>query len=610
MDIFVPIMAHLSVAYLHILLAWRFYPQRTQSYTVYVFWVMMGVYAALHLFYGLGFVMELFRLDFLFLVMVLISNWILAFLPTFMVPVIIGELTKAPARLNPINKALLFLTANARPFFYVAIGISVTIILSSLPEQLPLDDWKNHTFGNIKSLYFVLSVGALWLFMLLMGLRPAPSEWSNLGRPLRYLFGALLVLYAVTGWTDMGRYWILVPIISTVSFSLVFSWYRFRLQFMDMILNQFVSLSLLILIVIGFYQVSHISIEVGNEAALRLLLYATYVLTAFVTYQFIAGAFKRIWRPSGEQLALIHSDLPRLLSQTTDSASAQKVTAEFLSQLFECDVSFRETPLTQTTIDIDGGAGFSLHMGYMKGWIPWLSEAISWVRTAGLHLQSHQQILSAMEELHQQSLKNEALSTLAARAELDAMRAQIRPHFLFNTLNSIHSFVREDPDQAEKVIELLADLMRGVLQSAERDLVPLSQELDLVDTYLQIERVRYGSRLSFSIDQPSTLGSVSIPPFSVQPLVENAVKHGVDGQLEPVHVEVSIQMSGSNLQIEVKDNGPGLSTDETKGIGMALTNIRARLERLYNGEASLNVSNSSRTGVIAVLEIPLSCPKP
>ena len=259
----------------------------------------------------------------------------------------------------------------------------------------------------------------------------------------------------------------------------------------------------------------------------------------------------------------------------------------------------------------------TFQLGYIRGWIPWLSEALSWIQTAGLYLQSHLQALEALAALQRQTLKSEELSTLAARAELDAMRAQIRPHFLFNTLNSIHSFIRDDPEQAEQVVEFLADLMRGVLQSSESDLIPLEQEIQLTETYLRIEKARYGNRLSFQIDFDPENDRIDVPPFSIQPLVENAIKHGVDAQLAPVDVQLTVRRDGEYVVIEVTDDGPGLADppagdsrpdysrpDAAKGTGIALQNIRERLSRLYDEGASLELVIRQPHGTCARLKIP------
>jgi LytS/YehU family sensor histidine kinase len=247
-------------------------------------------------------------------------------------------------------------------------------------------------------------------------------------------------------------------------------------------------------------------------------------------------------------------------------------------------------------------------LGHIRGWIPWLSQANSWARTAAMYLQSHLQNQAS----HANSLKAEELSTLAARAELDAMRAQIRPHFLFNTLNSIHSFVRADPARAESVIEQLSELMRSVLASPDEDMIPLEKELNTVKNYLAIEKARYGDRLIYTIDVPPVLENWMIPPFSIQPLVENVMKHGVDAQFEPVTLSIqaeSIQATahGKLISIQVIDDGPGLAATN-RGLGMAMKNIKARLTRLYGDEANLSLVTNKSGGLTATLTVPETPP--
>jgi two-component system LytT family sensor kinase len=235
----------------------------------------------------------------------------------------------------------------------------------------------------------------------------------------------------------------------------------------------------------------------------------------------------------------------------------------------------------------------------MRGWIPWLSQASASARSAGLLLQSQLQI----QQFHDHSIRAEELLTLTARAELDAMRAQIRPHFLFNTLNSIHSFVRDDPEKAEQVIEQLSALMRSVLSSPDEDLITLQYEMDTVRNYLSIEYARYGERLKYEIQVPEALSGWKIPPFSVQPLVENVIKHAVDAQFEPVNLVIKAVDSSSKLIIEVVDDGPGL-LDVKEGLGLATKNIKERLDRLYGSEANLGLQTNHSGGVTATLCVP------
>jgi LytS/YehU family sensor histidine kinase len=306
-----------------------------------------------------------------------------------------------------------------------------------------------------------------------------------------------------------------------------------------------------------------------------------------------------------------HTELPARLANCTDEASAIRETEKFIGTTFHCDTAINrdETFGLANRLQLPGEPEIDVRLGYIRGWIPWLSQANSWARTAAMYLQSHLQI----QESHVNSLRAEELSTLAARAELDAMRAQIRPHFLFNTLNSIHSFVRADPARAENVIEQLSELMRSVLASPDEDMIPLEKELNTVKNYLAIEKARYGDRLIYTINVPRALGNWMIPPFSIQPLVENVMKHGVDAQFEPVTLSiqaVSIQAAthGKLINIQVIDDGPGLAATN-RGLGMAMKNIKARLTRLYGDEANLSLATNKSGGLTATLTVPETVPE-
>jgi len=215
-------------------------------------------------------------------------------------------------------------------------------------------------------------------------------------------------------------------------------------------------------------------------------------------------------------------------------------------------------------------------------------------------------LLQALEVEHQQQIKTEELVSLAAKAELNAMRSQIRPHFLFNILNSIHSFVRTDPKQAELTIEILSDIMRSTLSMSEKDEVPLNQELSIVKKYLSIEKVRYGDQFDYVIEISPECLSLSIPPFSVQPLVENVIKHAVDSQFKPVFLSVSVSIIDNQLLIQVLDDGPGISQQPSShGLGIALKNIKDRLQILYGKESELKLENRPDKGTTASILIPL-----
>lgn len=209
----------------------------------------------------------------------------------------------------------------------------------------------------------------------------------------------------------------------------------------------------------------------------------------------------------------------------------------------------------------------------------------------------------ANEELAKQRLAEESQRKMAAEARYASLESRVRPHFLFNTLNSISALVREDPAEAERMIERLAELLRFSLDSELAGLVSLSEELRIVEEYLQIERVRFGSRLSFRIEVSPEARPVMVPPLSIQTLVENSVKYAVGVQREGAEIAVAASVSGGRLVVEVRDNGPGFAEPGVAKPGHGLDLLRRRLESLFGKGASLDWRNhGGRT--LVTLSVP------
>ncbi len=187
------------------------------------------------------------------------------------------------------------------------------------------------------------------------------------------------------------------------------------------------------------------------------------------------------------------------------------------------------------------------------------------------------------------------------RAELHALKAQLQPHFLFNTLNTISSLVREEPLKAEAMLSRLGDLLRITLRDHQADEVPLADELAFVDGYLEIEQARFGDRLQVvrHID-PAALDAL-VPHLVLQPMVENAVRHGVGPRLAGGTLQVRAERRGGTLALEVRDDGVGAAAF-AEGVGIA--NTRARLAHLYGGEHRFAVSSSPGDGFSVAIEIP------
>jgi two-component system LytT family sensor kinase len=200
------------------------------------------------------------------------------------------------------------------------------------------------------------------------------------------------------------------------------------------------------------------------------------------------------------------------------------------------------------------------------------------------------------------------LATRLAEAQLDALKMQLHPHFLFNTLHSISSLINKDPEAARKMISRLGDFLRLTLENSGTQEVRLQQELEFLKCYLEIERIRFYDRLTTHIDVDPQVLSWQVPNLILQPIVENAIRHGVAPRSTPGRIEVTARRSNGMLRLQVKDNGPGLlagkSYDKKMNKGIGLSNTRSRLIQLYGNAHHFEMSNDPQGGLVVTLDIP------
>jgi sensor histidine kinase YesM len=187
-------------------------------------------------------------------------------------------------------------------------------------------------------------------------------------------------------------------------------------------------------------------------------------------------------------------------------------------------------------------------------------------------------------------------------ANLKMLQAQIEPHFLFNTLANVSSLIDSDPVLAKRLLERLNDWLRVALVRARSDKATLDDELGMLENYLQILKIRFGERLRWRIDVPEDARLTVFPPMLLQPLVENAVRHGIEPKLGGGEIGIRATTDASTLRIEVSDTGVGLIGDEGGGAGLA--NVRARLAALFGAKGRLTLENKAGGGVAATLELP------
>jgi LytS/YehU family sensor histidine kinase len=183
------------------------------------------------------------------------------------------------------------------------------------------------------------------------------------------------------------------------------------------------------------------------------------------------------------------------------------------------------------------------------------------------------------------------LQVLGREAELKALRAQIDPHFLFNCLNSINALIMADPAGARRMCVLLAEFLRGCLRLGSAERISLEEEMQLAEHYLSIEKVRLGSRLIVETDVDATCKKCRVPPLILQPLIENAITHGVAPMLEGGTVRIEARRQADAIRIVI-ENPFEAKTGTRNGIGLGIKNVRMRLANLFNGDARLNVNEN------------------
>jgi LytS/YehU family sensor histidine kinase len=216
--------------------------------------------------------------------------------------------------------------------------------------------------------------------------------------------------------------------------------------------------------------------------------------------------------------------------------------------------------------------------------------------------------LNYYKRYRESELQASRLSAQLAEAQLQALKMQLHPHFLFNTLHSISSLLSRDTEAARRMIARLGDFLRLTLENNGAQEVLLREELDFLKCYLDIEGIRFYDRLTVRLEiEPQTL-SARVPNLILQPIVENAIRHGIAPRSVPGLIEIKSAREGERLRLEVRDDGPGLPLEVGSGRlgrrGIGLSNTQNRLRQLYGQDASLEMANDARGGLCVTLEIP------
>jgi signal transduction histidine kinase len=247
-------------------------------------------------------------------------------------------------------------------------------------------------------------------------------------------------------------------------------------------------------------------------------------------------------------------------------------------------------------------------IGYSLGWnigpYKTLEERIAFVFAVKFHwwLVTYSVVIAVTQAADYYKKYQEREARLA-QAQLQALRSQLHPHFLFNALHATMALIRKDPAAAEKMIVRLSDLLRATLDAGNAHEVPLRQEIHFLEQYLEIERTRFADRLAINLDIDPKALDVPVPHMILQPLVENAVKHGIAPRSAPGSIWVRAARDNGCLRMEVTDDGVGLAKGAVKE-GIGLSNTRARLRQLYGDGQKMELVAPPGGGFSARLEIP------
>ena len=228
----------------------------------------------------------------------------------------------------------------------------------------------------------------------------------------------------------------------------------------------------------------------------------------------------------------------------------------------------------------------------------YLTILIYWAIVAAVRYADQRRVARERE------LRAAQLETELARAQIDALRMQLNPHFLFNTLNAISGLMRDDVEAADVMLAQLGELLRSTLETEGRPEVPLAEELQWLRTYLAIQQTRFGPRLQIAIDVADDCRGTLVPTLILQPIVENAIRHGFSVTPGPGRVSITARQTAGTLRIDVADEGPGAPQPIREGLG--LRNTRSRLRALYRSGGSLVVrSRPDGRGTLSRLDLPV-----
>ncbi len=412
---------------------------------------------------------------------------------------------------------------------------------------------------------------------------------------------------------------------ASVPLALLILYQDFRFAFADIFLKRALSFILLAGLIFGIFVAGVLPILADNptsETSIALLL-AMWALTALV-YPFLRRGAEFLVdkivlkRVDYAELAVTLSGVIGRCEKTEAilEETVRILTPALTAQSMEWLKSEQDDPPNWIQPDRRGGRiavpsmdrpRYILNIRDLAGGRRLLSGDVAMLEHAALLVARRIDAVRSMQERYWHDLQEQEMRKLAAEAELRALRAQINPHFLFNALTTIGYLIQTAPERALGTLMRLSGLLRAVLRAGE-EFVTIGEELDLIEAYLDIERARFEDRLRVFIDVPWELRSVRIPALVIQPVVENAIKHGISESLAGGVVRISAHLQQAAVLISVTDTGPGISESalaQRRTHGVGLSNVEQRLQRYGGGITPLTIRSAPGIGTSVEIRIPM-----
>jgi two-component sensor histidine kinase len=494
----------------------------------------------------------------------------------------------------------------------------------------------------------VLALGFVLLVPLMV--IAAPPEARRSGSAL---WVVAVAIFAISAW-HLGQHqsghegWSAVVLghHASIPLALAILWLDFRFALADIFLKRALALLVLVAGVVGIYlgltgpHIVHRTPTAGGDASWAVVVLALWAGTA-LTYPIIrrgTGWFVDSVLLKRPNVMALRTEIARQVAVSETASDVLGAACRLVGPALNAGASRCESAATtphagQDVVTIDACPGetavtvfvptvesphYLLCFEAIGGGRRILSDDVAFLESVAVMAARRLDALRWLHERCERDLREEEIANLATEAELRALQAQLNPHFLFNALNTLGYLMKAAPERARVTLLDLTKLLRAVLKRSGGDAATLGQEIDLVESYLSIERARFEDRLRLRLDVPLSLRGTPVPPLLVQPLVENAIKHGISPRRDGGEIAIMARIEGGGesadperLVIDVSDTGVGSSEVAIlagRARGMGLANIEKRLRAHYGEQATLSLDSWVGRGTSVTLRLPVTLP--